>query len=57
MCIPSRLTMPRGSIMACMFPRGLRWEEVASPHKGMTQLIVPELGSYKLKLYSSLGMM
>ena len=48
MCIPSRFTMPRGSLVACVLPRELRWEEVAPLHKGMTQLIVPELGSYKL---------
>ena len=48
MCIPSRFTTPRGSLVACMVPRVLRWEEVAPPHKGMTQLIVHELGSYKL---------
>ena len=42
--------MPRGSLAACMLPRELRWEEVAPPHIGMKQLIVPELGSYKLKL-------
>ena len=43
--------------MACMLLREMRWEEAASPHKGMTQLIVPGLRSYKLKLYSTLGMM
>ena len=48
MCIPNRFTVPRGSLMACMLPRELRWEEVALPHKGMTQLKVPVLGSYKL---------
>ena len=48
MCIPSRFTAPRGSLVACMLPRELRWEEVAPPHKEMTQLIMPELGSYKL---------
>ena len=56
-CIPSRFPVPRGSLVACMFPRELRWEEVAPPQKGMTQLIVPELGHFKLKLYSALGMM
>ena len=40
--------MPRGILVACMLPRELRWEEVAPPHKGMTQVIVPELESYKL---------
>ena len=48
MCIPSRFTVPRGSLVACMLPGELRWQEVAPPHKGMTQLIVPELGSYKV---------
>ena len=48
MCIPTRFTAPRGSLVACMLPRELRWEEVAPPHIGMIQLIVPELGSYKL---------
>ena len=48
MCIPNRFTAPRGSLVACMLPRELRWEEVAPPHKGMTQLKVPMLGSYKL---------
>ena len=48
MCIPDRFTAPRGSLVACMLPRELRWEEVAPPHKGMTQLKVPVLGSYKL---------
>ena len=48
MCIPSRFSMPRGSLVACMLPRELRWEEVAPSHIAMTQLIVPELGSYKL---------
>ena len=48
MCIPNRVTVPRGSLVACMVPRKLRWEEVAPPHIGMTQLIVPELESYKL---------
>ena len=38
--------MPRGSLVAFMLPRELRWEEVAPPHIGMTQLIVPELESY-----------
>ena len=57
MCITSRFTMPRGSLVACMLPKKLRWEKMAPPHKGMTQLIVPELGSYKLKLYSALGTM
>ena len=33
MCIPNRFTAPRGSLVACMFPRELRWEEVAPPHK------------------------
>ena len=48
MYIPSRFTTPRGSLVACMLFRELRWEEVAPPHKGMTQLIVPELGNHKL---------
>ena len=48
MCIPSRFTAPRCSLVAYMLPRELRWEEVAPPHKGMTQWIVPELGGYKL---------
>ena len=48
MCIPNRFTVPRGSLVACMLPRELRWEEVAPPHKGMTQLKLPVLGSYKL---------
>ena len=48
MCIPNRFTVPGGSLVACMLTRELRWEEVAAPHKEMTQLIVPELGSYKL---------
>ena len=48
MCIQSRFTAPRGSLVACMLPRELRWEEEAPPHKGMAQLIVPELRSYKL---------
>ena len=48
MCILSRFTMPRGSLVACMLPRELRWKEVAPPCKGMTHLVVPELGSYKL---------
>ena len=48
MCIPNRFTMPRGSLMACILPRELRLEEVAPPHMGMIQLMVPELGSYKL---------
>ena len=56
MCIPSRFTMASGSLVACMLPRELRWEEVAPPYKGMTQLIVTELGSYKLQLHSALGM-
>ena len=47
-CIPSRFTVPRSSLVACMLPGEFRWEEVAPPHKGMTQLIVPELGSYTL---------
>ena len=46
MHIPSRFTVPRGSLVACMLPRELRWEEVAPPHKGMTQLIVHELGKF-----------
>ena len=50
MCIPSRFTVPRGSFVACMLPGELRWEDVAPPDIGMTQLIVSELGSYKLKL-------
>ena len=25
--------MPRGSLVACMLPRELKWEEVAPPHK------------------------
>ena len=33
MCIPNRFTAPRGSLVACMLPRELRWEEVAPPHK------------------------
>ena len=33
MCIPNRFTVPRGSLVACMFPRELRWEEVAPPQK------------------------
>ena len=48
MCIPNRFTVPRGSLVACMFPRELKWEEVAPPHKGMIQLKVPTLVSYKL---------
>ena len=44
MCIQNRLTVPRSSLMACMLPRELRWEEMAPHHKGMTQLILPELG-------------
>ena len=48
MWIPSRFTAPRGSLVACMLPRELRWEEVAPSHIGMAQLIVPKLGSYKL---------
>ena len=39
MCIPNRFTAPRGSLMACMLPRELRWEEVAPPHKGMTKCL------------------
>ena len=50
MCIPSRFTAPRDSFVACMLPRELRGEEVAPHHKGMTQLIVTELESYKVKL-------
>ena len=48
MCIPNRFTAPRGSLMACMLLRELRQEEVDPPHKGMTQLMVPDLGSYNL---------
>ena len=48
MCIPNRFTVSRGSLVAGMLPRELRWEEVAPPHKGMIQLKVPVLGSYKL---------
>ena len=48
MYIPSRFTAPRGNLVACMLPRELRGEEVVPPHKGLTQLIVPELGGYKL---------
>ena len=43
MFIPSRFIAPKGSLVACMLPRELRWEEVAPPHIGMTQLIVSEL--------------
>ena len=38
-CIPNRFTVPRGSLVACMLPRELRWGEVAPPHKGMTQCL------------------
>ena len=50
MCIPARFTVPRSSLMAHIPPRELRWKEMALIHKGMTQLIVLELGSYKLHL-------
>ena len=39
MCIPNQFTIPRGSLVACMLPRELRWEEVAPPHNGMTQCL------------------
>ena len=48
MCIPNSFTVPRGSLVACMLPRKLRWEKVAPHHKGMIQLKVPVLRSYKL---------
>ena len=48
MCTPDRFSVPTGSLVACMLPRDLRWEEVALPHKGMIQLKVSVLGSYKL---------
>ena len=48
MCIPNRFTAPRGSLVACMLPRELGWEEVAPPHKGMTQLKVPCAGKLQV---------
>ena len=48
MCIPNRFTASRGSLMICMLPMELTWEEVAPPYTGMMQWMVPELGSYKL---------
>ena len=48
MCIPSRFTVPRGSLVACNALQVVEMGGGGSPHKGMKQLIVPELGSYKL---------
>ena len=48
MYIPNRFTAPRGSLMACMLPREMRCKRWPPPHKGMTWLMVPELGSYEL---------
>ena len=39
MCIPKRFTVPRGSLVACMLPRELRWEDVAPLTKGMSQCL------------------
>ena len=37
MCILKRFIVPRGSLVSS--PREFRWEEVAPPHKGMTQCL------------------
>ena len=37
MCFIIRTTVPIGSLVACILPRELTWEEVAPDPKGMRQ--------------------
>ena len=46
MCIPKSFTVPRGSLVACMLSRELRWEEVAPPYKRNVRVLGLSLGNY-----------